>query len=191
MALLDLKQYRYNDYLNKVESTVKSIDAVPNRGRNFNCIGCEPQRTINVEDVVIIGGIPKNCVVTDIRALYDEDFVAGTTFDLGFLNDALEIVPFASGVVADGGIVTQYLPLSNDGVRDPLGVQVLTAERDFRGSIWNGDKKPLTLAMQFKGGAAGTPLKAGKMKLLISFIRYGEEDIHRGQRIPAVANYTD
>ena len=191
MATLDLKQYNYNDYLNKVESTVKSIDALPNRDRMYNCIHCEPQRQINIDDVVIIGNLPKNCIVTDIRAIYLEDFATDVVFDLGFLNDDLEVVPFASDVVADGGIVTQYLPLSNDGVRDPLGVQVLTAERDYRGSIWNGDKKPLTLAMKFKGDVAGTPLKTGKMKLLISFIRYGDEDIHREERMPSVVNYTN
>ncbi len=195
MALLDLKQYRYNDYLNKVESTVKSIDAVPNRDRMYNCINCEPQRNINVGDTIAIGDIPRNSLVTDVRVLYLEAFPAGTVWDYGFLGDYPDdhFTEIATDIVADQGNVSQWIPVGHTGVRDPSGIMVPAEEDDYRGSLWNGDKRPSMLAMRMNNptGSIGDAIKIGKMKILISFIRFGEEDIHRGERIPAIMNYTD
>ena len=189
MALLDLRRYRFNNYTNKVESTIKHIDAVANRDRDYNCLSCEPQPNINVGDSIAIGAIPRNCFVTDMRILYEEGFDAGTTFDVGFLADFPEdsLVVFATDVVATADNAQQWLPLPESGAIDSAGVQVPLAESDYRAGIWNGDKRPLVLGIKVNGtDPDGTPLKIGKCSVLISFIRYGEEDIHRGELIPEV-----
>ncbi len=195
MALLDLKQYRYNDYLNRVESTVKSIDAVPNRDREYNCIHCEPQRNINVGDTIAIGTIPKNSLVTDVRVLYLEAFPAGTVWDYGFLGDFPDdhFTEIATDIVADESNVSQWLPVGHNGVRDPSGIMVPDGEDDYRGSLWNGDQRPSMLAIRMNNptGSIGDAIKTGKMKVLISLIRFGESDLIRGQRIPAIVNYTN
>ena len=192
MATLDLKQYRYNDFLNKVESTVKTVDAVPNRDRNFNCINCEPQRHINVGDLIHIGNVPMNVLVTDIKVIYKEGF-PNCKFDIGFLGDNLSFQTFATDVHADLGAVVQNIPVGSTGCRNPDGSDVPDGEMDFRGSIWNDDIKPLTFAIKMKSDtlADGDPIKVGKMRIIFSFIRFGEEDYTRGDRILYPLDYID
>ena len=189
MALLDLRRYRFNNYVNKVESTVKHIDAVSNRNRDFNCLSCEPQPNINVGDSIAIGTVPRNCLITDMRVLYEEGFPAGTTFDFGLLADfpSDNLVVFATDIVATGDNVQQWLPLPQSGAVDGAGVQVPLAETDYRAGIWNGDVRPLVLGIKVNGtDPDGTPILVGKCKVLVSFIRFGEEDIYRGEIIPEV-----
>ena len=189
MALLDLRRYKFNNYTNKVESTIKSIDAIANRDRMYNCLSCEPQPSIEIGDSVVIGTIPRNCFVTDIRILYVEGFDVGVTFDMGFLADFPEdtLVPFATDIVATGDNLQQWISLPQSGAVDGAGVQVPLAETDYRAGIWNGDERPLALGIKVNGAEAdGTPLTVGKCKVLISFIRFGDEDIHRGELIPEV-----
>ena len=185
MALLNLSKYSYNGYTSKVESTIKTIDAVNRSGEDFIVVGGQQgKRKIESGDILAIGAIPRNCLVTDIRIIYEEAFHADTTFDFGFVGDFPDdnLTVIKSGIVAAIANGTQYIPVGNSGVVDPDGTAVPSAESDYRGSLWNGDKRPLMLAIRVNN-ATVTELIDGKCKMLVSFIRFGEEDIVRGEPI--------
>lgn len=186
MALLNLSKYNFNDYENRVDSTVKIIDAIPNRNEGYSAPGGDVVGNISVGDVLAIGVIPKNSLITDIRVLYTQAFPDNATFDFGFLADFPDdaLITFTTGVVADHEDLQQFIPLSNSGCVDADGVQVTTEEADYRGGIWNGDKRPLMLAVRVNGdGGDGTAITVGKCKVLISYIRFSNDDVVRGQKI--------
>ena len=191
MALLDLTGYQFNNYIRPVEATVKTITAVYNgeKGVFDEVGGDEPQSRIKVGDILAIGAIPQNVLVTDIRAIYEEGFDIDTEFDFGFLGDypSDNITKFATNVLADDTIEhgNQYIPLGTTGVRAPDGTSITTVESDYRGAIWNGNTRPMMLAIEVKNDAvgAGNALSVGKVKILVSYIRYGNEDIYRGEPI--------
>ena len=190
MALLDLRKYKFNNYKNRVESVIMTVNTQVDREVGFALLNPDgslknnTRRDIVVGDTLIIGEIPKYSYVTDIRVLYFEAFDDTTTFDIGFIGDFPEetVVPFAT-FVGDLQNLSQYIPLSINGVADKDGVQVPVLEADYRGGIWNDGVEPMKIGLKVHNETIleANPLTTGKCKILVSFIRYSEDDVIRGE----------
>jgi len=152
----------------KAECTSKTLGFTLNLLENDESEYEERDVVLVDGDIVHIGAIPKNCYVNDITILMVEAFDAGTTLDLGFIGDYPDdnLTVFQSGIVVDESNVSIKIPLPISGVRNPDGSAAVSG---VAGGIWNGDGRPMPLAV---GVNATGVLTVGKCKVLISYARY-------------------
>jgi len=120
-------------------------------------------------DIVHIGALPKDSYVTDITLLVEEGFDVGATFDLGFIGDFPDdnIIVFQSGIAVDEPNVSIKIPLPVSGVRNPDGSAAVSG---VAGGIWNGDARPMPLAIRVNNPGGVTT--SGKVRFLFAYSRY-------------------
>jgi len=122
------------------------------------------------DDIVILGLMPRECVVTDIRILFLEQVDA--TFDLGFIDDwdagnpSFTFRELATDITSSNNRTT-VIPMPTLGVRNPDG----SAYTGDRGSIWCGERGH-TLAIRCSGGA----ISAGKADIVVEYNYYGTKN---------------
>ena len=188
MAFISLNKYRKNNVSKAVQCLALDVDASSNRVGKYRIISgtnlpVGGYHFLRVGDTALIGQVPRNCVVTDIRVIWHEGFPDATEFDFGFLADFPDdtITVTQADIVADNTVEngTMYLNVNNTGAIDPSGSSIASADGDFRGALWNGDKRPLMLGINIKNAslANGDDLTKGKCTFLVSYIRFDKDDI--------------
>ena len=189
MSFISMNKYRRNDITKNVQCLALDIDAKPNRTGKYRIIGgaglsgSGGRNFLQVSDILFVGQVPRNCLVTDVRILWHKGFPADTKFDFGFLadfpSDALTVTQ--ADIVADDSVQngTMYINVNNAGAIDNTGTSIPSAEGDYRGALWNGDARPLMLGMNVRSDslADGVELKEGSCTVLVSFIRFDKADL--------------
>ncbi len=132
-----MAQYIQNTGLNNLERgrgcAVFSLDTTAKNGVRSE------DGTVYVDgDEIILGTLPANCNVDDIRVNMVAGYVAGTTIDIGFIGNQDGVytgfTPIALGIVVDKSIRTIVVPMPTDG-NVTIDDTLYTGDR---GSIWSG-----------------------------------------------------
>ena len=177
----DFRKYQYSNFENRVNSTVKTVDALFDDRNSEDYDGSKT--ALCVGDIVHIGDLPKNCYVTDITILVYDGFGTDTKVDLAFIGDfpSTATTLICEDILIANGDTSIKIPLPTSGVAKPDGSNIGTDG----GGIWNDDLRamPLAILLKNENSSNGTPLVGGRLKLLFSYVSFDVNDFDRAQVI--------
>jgi len=126
-------------------------------------------------DIIEIGALPDKSLLKSITVLVNEKF-DGTApaFDLGFVADSGEVVPFATGIVLTKPIANIVIPMPVTGLDNPDG----SAYTGENGTLWSGDDG-VEIAIKWQGGAT-SPTK-GNLLVIMDYVYYDTKTGNYGQ----------